>query len=124
MRLLAGCAPRRSRVKANAAFTLTAVITIALAIGANTSIFSLLNALTMRQLPVTSPEQLVQVVTVSPPGWKDDSQFRCFGNSRAVKRFSSVIGWYGDTVLNVEANGGHGRPLLSAPPVTFIPNLV
>lgn len=44
------------------AFTLAAVISLALGIGANTAIFSLLNALLMKSLPVDRPGELVQVV--------------------------------------------------------------
>src|SRR5437763_3128378 len=40
-------------------FTAVAVITLALGIGANTAIFTLLNAVTLKQLPVTRPDELV-----------------------------------------------------------------
>lgn len=40
-------------------FTATAVFTLALGIGANTSIFSLLNAIMLQSIPVRHPEQLV-----------------------------------------------------------------
>src|SRR6266550_1376664 len=46
-------------------FTATAIITLALGIGANTAIFSLVNMVLLRSLPVDHPEQ---VVSVSPRG--------------------------------------------------------
>src|SRR5438876_9954322 len=45
----------------NPGFTTTAVLSLALGIGANTAIFSLIDALMLRWLPVRDPQELVQL---------------------------------------------------------------
>jgi hypothetical protein len=42
-------------------FTVTAILSLALGIGANTAIFQLLNALSLRTLPVRAPHELVEM---------------------------------------------------------------
>jgi predicted permease len=46
-------------------FTTVAVLTLALGIGANTAIFSLINSIMLRMLPVEDPQRLVQLNWVS-----------------------------------------------------------
>lgn len=48
-------------LRANPGFTLVAVLSLGLGIGANTAIFSLINAVMLRSLPVSHPEELVQL---------------------------------------------------------------
>jgi predicted permease len=43
------------------AFTITAIVTLALGIGANTAIFMLLDAIRLRTLPVQNPQELAEV---------------------------------------------------------------
>src|ERR1700680_4604918 len=64
-------------------FAAVAILTLAVGIGANTSIFSPVNALILRSLPVDHPEQLLEMVFRSPRDpwlnlyrWKNYKRFR------------------------------------------------
>src|ERR1043165_1360112 len=45
----------------NPAFTIVAVLSLALGVGANTAIFQLLDAVRLRTLPVPDPQQLMEI---------------------------------------------------------------
>src|SRR5262245_43733793 len=78
-------------------FTLIAVITLALGIGANTAIFSAVNAVLLRPLPYERPERLVALYTASPTvGYPRSGLTEAeFIQLRQENRsFAELAGWY------------------------------
>src|SRR5271168_4864499 len=60
------------QIRRSPGFMLTAVLTLALGVGANTAIFSLLDQALLRSLPVLKPQQLV-VLSASGTAWEGHS---------------------------------------------------
>jgi len=94
---------------------LTAAISLGLAIGATTAIFSLLNALVLRPLPVRDPASLVQVSTSTRLQGEAQLTYRLFRELAARQQvFSDVIGTWGNSVATVNDNGAVRKALVWA----------
>ena len=89
------------------AFTVLVVVTLALGIGANTAIFSVLNAVMLRPLPYADADRLVRIdetegrggMGVSPPDLLDFQQQN--------HSFENIAGYAGDSLILT----GSGEPL-------------
>jgi len=92
---------------ARPAFTAVAVLSLALGIGANTTIFSLVDALLLRALPVAHPERLVTVYTVDEknPGFAPSSHLNWRDLETGNRSFAGVLG-YDFVPMGIAIGGG------------------
>ena len=105
-------------------FTAVAVLTLALGIGANTAIFSLLDGLVLRDLSVPHPEQLVHFGAHVPGDDYAALSLPMFQElSRSQKVFSATFAWWGDVVFNVEMDGTLARADVWGVDNNFYPEL-
>jgi putative ABC transport system permease protein len=91
-------------LRSSPAFAVVAIFSLALGIGANTAIFSLINSLMLKSLPVRHPEQLLQVTR-----GKDDYYTNPLWEQLRDRQdvFSSLFA-YGGARFNL-ATGGEAR---------------
>jgi putative ABC transport system permease protein len=100
----------------NPGFTLVAVLSLALGIGANTAIFQVINAVRLRTLPVANPAEIAEIRLVDPTGargffnsWNPSLTNPIWEQIRERQQgFSSLLATGGST-FNL-ATGGESRP--------------
>lgn len=99
-------------LRRNPGFTLVAVLSLALGIGANTAIFQLLDAVRLRTLPVKDPQELAEVRITDMTGtrgsfssWHDTVTNPLWEQIRDRQQpFSGIFAW-GTNTLNMAAGG-------------------
>ena len=102
----------------NRAFTVVAVLTLALGIGANTAIFSVVDSVVLQPLPFSHPDKLMQIQAESPfpKGWVREYQ-------RRATSFASVSGYSFNTEYNVTGRGASDRAFGSTVSVNLFETL-
>lgn len=87
-------------------FTAAIVLSLALGIGANAAIFSLIDAVLLRMLPLRNPGQLAHLTVLDPvTGPNDLFSYPAFQDFQKQKRvFSGVLAFSSLNFVNVEVN--------------------
>jgi putative ABC transport system permease protein len=82
----------------NPGFTVVSVLALALGIGANTAIFSVVNAVLLRPLPYQDPDNLVHVLRTQPPIMRGPISRPDFLEWQAQQKvFSEIAAYYFET---------------------------
>jgi putative ABC transport system permease protein len=92
------------------AFTLLAVLTLAIGIGANVTIFSVINAVLVRSLPIPQPDQVMRVWSTWEPNWPlSNVSAPDFLDWRERNTVFSELGAYRDRGIALQTKGGAER---------------
>src|SRR5262245_34399648 len=103
----------------NPGFTMSAILSLALGIGANTAIFQLLDAVRLRTLPVKNPRELAEVKIPGKggfgvnPGWINEITYPLWEQIRDHQQaFSGIFAWTtGEHQLGEESQSRRVRAL-------------
>ena len=105
----------------NVAFSFAVVLTLALGIGANTAIFSVVDAVVLRPLPYADPGRLYSVWIVPPSARTDryPTSFPDLTDWRAQNTVFSAIGGYAFNRFELTNNGAtdQARAIIATPDV-------
>jgi MacB-like periplasmic core domain len=100
-------------------FTVVAVLILALGIGANIAVFSVVNTILLRPLPFRDPEQLVRIVEKDPKAGESSKTYTADATQDFQQQnhfFQSVSGYFAFTGPDNFKLVGNGQPI----PVTGI----
>ncbi|HEU6450442.1 MAG TPA: ABC transporter permease [Gemmatimonadaceae bacterium] len=87
-------------------FTLVAVLTLALGIGATTTIYSIVNAVVLRPLPFRTPERLVRVWDINPHGGDFSTSDATYLDLRERNRSFAQVAAFSETKRSAVLTGG------------------
>ena len=87
-------------------FSLIAVLTLALGIGANLTIFSFVDTMFLRPLPASDPERLVTVEATRNGRWSDGQAYPSYAHYRDhCQSLEALVAHYSTAPVNIVAEG-------------------
>jgi predicted permease len=90
-------------------FAIVAVLTLALGIGANTAIFSMMNAVLLRTLPLHAPEQLYYIAHGTPEQNSTSSNYPFFERMRSRSDVFAGVTTYSTSTFRISNKEGAER---------------
>jgi putative ABC transport system permease protein len=102
-------------------FTVVAVLSLAIGIGANTAIFSLVNAVLLTPLPYPDPSRLVIFMTTAPEGAYHGASEVKFNAWRSLTSTFDDIAAFGFTLVNIPAGDHFERLTVGEVSAGFFP---
>ncbi len=104
-------------------FTTVAVLTLALGIGANAAMFSLVNGVLLRGLPFPEPDRLFILYTTAPQFSRMSSSYPNFLDWEKRNRSFSAIAAFRSESFNLTGQGEPERVRLAMVSAAFFPIL-
>jgi MacB-like protein len=115
-------------LRASPGFTLTAILVIALGVGANTAAFSLADFVLLRPLPFHEPDRLVDLWESTPGYPRMEFSPANYRDMKAMTHSFAAMGAYSDRTMNLVGTGEprhltvgimtpHAMPVLGVPPL-------
>jgi predicted permease len=98
----------------NPGFTLVALLTLTIGIGANTAIFSVVNGVLLRPLPFHEPERIVRVVTATTDEARGNHSAGDFMDLRHEQQALQALAGYRSLLFTASARTGDAAQLAGA----------
>ena len=97
-------------IRRNLGFTIIAVLTLALGVGANTTIFAVVNALLLRPMPVVEPNRLIRISRCQEAGLSLPVYREISSGTQALRAIAATLSMESDLDVDGDSQLVHHEP--------------